>query len=55
MAKKWITIPDAAEYLGVSRDFIRDLINDGLPCYKVRRVIFIKVSELDKMIEATKL
>lgn len=53
--KKWLTIKDAAEYLGTSRDFIRGMIEDGLPCYKVRHTIFIKTTELDQEIEQYKL
>lgn len=55
MSKRWLTIRDAAEYLGTSRDFVRDLIEDGLPCYRLRKMIFVKVAELDAMIEKTKL
>ena len=46
----WFTTKDAALYLGTSKDFIRDLILDGLPCYKVRHMIFVKREELDEYI-----
>lgn len=47
----WLTVKSAAKYLGVSTDFIRDLISDGLRYRKVRHTIFIKKDELDAYID----
>ena len=47
----WLTIRDAAKYLGVSNDFIRDMIVDGLASYKVRHTIFLKQDDIDQFIE----
>jgi excisionase family DNA binding protein len=55
MTKKWLTIKDAAAYLGVSKDFIRALIDDGLPCYKVRHTIFVSQKEIDETISRCKI
>lgn len=52
---KWLTLQDAAKYLGVSKDFVRDMIEDGLPCYKIRSKIFVKTAEIDEMLEKTKI
>lgn len=47
---------DSAEYLGVSVKFVRKLINDDkLPSYKVGKLIFLKVEEIDSLIESTKM
>lgn len=55
MTRRWFTVADAAEYLGVSKDFVRRLIYAGLPCYKVRGITFVKATELDKAIESGRL
>ena len=47
----WLTVKSAAKYLGVSTDFIRDLMSDGLRYRKVRHTIFIKKDELDAYID----
>lgn len=52
MDKTWYTIKDAATYLGVSKDFIRDMIVDGLHYYKVRHTCFVAKAELDEYIIA---
>ena len=51
---KWLTIKAAAEYLGVSRDFIRDMIEDGLHYYKVRHTCFVSKAEVDEYIASHK-
>jgi excisionase family DNA binding protein len=53
--KVWLTVRDAATYLGVSPDFIRDMFTDGLPMYKVRHTCFAKKTELDEYIERKKI
>lgn len=50
MNKKWLTKKGAAEYLGVSRDFIDDMIVDGLSFYKVRHTVFVSLTDLDNYI-----
>jgi excisionase family DNA binding protein len=50
MEKTWFTIRDAAEYLGVSTKYIRELLVDGLHYYKVRHTCFVSKSELDEYI-----
>lgn len=52
MEKNWFTIKDAATYLGVSKDFVRDMIVDGLHCYKVRHTVFVSKPEIDEYIVA---
>ena len=51
LPKVWLTVKAASEYLGVSTDFIRDMLADGLTYRKVRHTIFIKKEELDAYIE----
>ena len=51
----WLTVRDAATYLGVSPDFIRGMFADGLPMYKVRHTCFAKKTELDEYIERKKI
>ena len=54
--KKWLTVKDAASYLGVSTKFIRAMIReDGLPVYQMRKLLFIKRAELDALIEEAKI
>ena len=47
---KWMTVKDAAEYLGVSTDFVRDMMVDGLSYYKVRHTCFVSLKDLDDYI-----
>lgn len=54
MEKNWMTIRDAAEYLGVSTKFIREVIVDGLHYYKVRHTCFVSKTELDDYISSHK-
>ena len=55
MSGKWLTLANAAGYLGVSKDFIRDMIADGLPCYKVRHTVFVRSDEIDRLLNKSKL
>jgi len=55
MSGKWLTLGNAADYLGVSKDFIRDMISDGLPCYKLRSMIFVRSDEIDKLLNKSKI
>lgn len=48
--KRWFTIKEASEYLGTSRDFVRDIIVDGLSYYRVRHTVFVEKDELDSYI-----
>lgn len=51
--RTWLTVSNAADYLGVSRDYIRDIIADGHVRYsKVRHTVFIKRADIDQLIEA---
>ena len=52
MEKTWYTIKDAAAYLGVSKDLIRDMIVDGMHYYKVRHTCFVAKADLDDYILA---
>ncbi|MDR1213845.1 MAG: excisionase family DNA-binding protein [Propionibacteriaceae bacterium] len=46
----YLTIPAAAEDVGISQDTIRRLIADGtLPAKRVRRLWFIPRAELDRV------
>ncbi len=51
-AKKiWLSQKEAAKYLGVSKDWLRDRCNEGkLHFAKVSNTIFYIKSEIDKMI-----
>ncbi|WP_165215747.1 helix-turn-helix domain-containing protein [Schaalia sp. ZJ1691] len=47
-AEPWVTMKDAQEHLGVSRDTVVDWINHrGLPGYKIGRFWKFKLSEID--------
>lgn len=50
--RSWLTIANAADYLGVSKDFIRDMIKDGLQTSKVRHTVFVRREDIDNLIEA---
>ncbi len=54
---KWIGIEEAADYLGVNKDTIRNWIkkeDSGIPVYKVGKLWKIKKSELDEWIKSGK-
>ena len=51
ITKVWLTRKDAATYLGVSTDYIKNLCNDAkFPWYKVGGLALIKKDDLDKYI-----
>ena len=54
MNDKWIGIEQAAEYLGVNKDTIRNWIKkgNGIPAHKIGKLWRFKVSELDSCIES---
>lgn len=49
--RSWLTIANAADYLGVSKDFIRDMIKDGLQASKVRHTVFVRREDIDNLME----
>lgn len=51
---KWIGIEDAAEYLGVNKDSIRNWIKkeSGIPAHKIGKQWKFKKSELDAWIKS---
>ena len=53
---RWIGIEEAAEYLGVNKDTIRNWIrqNKGIPAHKIGKQWKFKKSELDKWIMSGK-
>ena len=53
--KKYLSLPEAAEYLRISDRNLRKLTkNNKIPFYKLEGKILFKVSELDKYIEKNK-
>lgn len=53
--EKWINLADVADYLGVSKDTIRNWIkNDALPAHKVGRLWKFKISEVDQWVMKNK-
>lgn len=49
--RKYISSKEAAKYLGVSKDWLKDRINDGKLHYsKVGNTIFFLMKEIDDMI-----
>lgn len=53
---KWIGIKEAANYLGVNKDSIRNWIkqNKGIPAHKIGRLWKFKRSELDEWVKCGK-
>ena len=53
---KWISIDDAADYLGVKSGTVRDWIrkNKGIPAHKIGKQWKFKCSELDAWVESGK-
>lgn len=51
---KWIGIEDAAEYLGVNKDSIRNWMKkeSGIPAHKIGKQWKFKKSELDAWIKS---
>lgn len=54
ITERFISVKEAAEYLGVTRNTVLNYISDrGLPALKIGKLWKIKPSELDKWIEDT--
>lgn len=53
-AEKWISIEEAADYLGVKVVTIRDWMRKGkeIPAHKIGRQWKFKVSELDRWVKS---
>jgi excisionase family DNA binding protein len=52
MENRWLSVEEAAAYLGVGRDTIyRWIKNHNLPTYKVGRLWKFKAEELDKWVK----
>lgn len=51
---KWINIEEAADYLGVNKDTIRNWIRKGIgiPAHKIGKLWKFKMSELDEWIKS---
>lgn len=53
--EKWSSLEEAAEYLGVSKDTIRNWIKkDAIPAHKVGRFWKFRFSEIDEWIKSGK-
>lgn len=53
--KKWLTVEEAADYLGLKKSTIYAYIHERkLPYYKRGHVVRFKVEELDAWIEASR-
>ncbi|WP_394526917.1 helix-turn-helix domain-containing protein [Lacrimispora sp. JR3] len=51
--EKWSDLEDVAEYLGVTKDTIRNWIKKtDIPAHKIGRQWKFKISELDKWIKS---
>ena len=55
-SEKWIGIEDAANYLGVNKDTVRNWIkkDKGIPAHKIGKLWKFKKSELDHWIKSGK-
>lgn len=54
--KKYLNIPEALEYTGVSRNtFTKNFIDGGLPTYQVEGKTYVKKSEINEFIESHKI
>lgn len=53
---KWINIEEAADYLGVNKDTIRNWIrkDNGIPAHKIGKLWKFKKSELDDWVKSGK-
>jgi excisionase family DNA binding protein len=51
---KWIGIEEAANYLGVNKDTIRNWIkkSKGIPAHKIGKLWKFKISELDDWVKS---
>ena len=51
MSDRWVSVTDAAEHLGISRDTIYRWIEaKGLPAYRVGRHWKLKLEEVDQWV-----
>lgn len=50
---KWINLEEAADYLGVNKDTIRNWIRKGncIPAHKIGKLWKFKISELDEWVK----
>jgi excisionase family DNA binding protein len=46
-----LTIPQVAEYLGVSRAYVYKLINTGLPVVRLGRLVRIQMTSLQRWLQ----
>lgn len=54
-AKKWLTVEEAAEYLGLKKSTIYAYIHEKvLPYYKRGHIVRFKMEELDVWMEASR-
>lgn len=54
--KVWLSNAEAQRYLGMSADFLKSLRESGqLSFYKVRRAVFYKKSDIDRLMERNKI
>ena len=53
---KWINLEEAADYLSVNKDTIRNLIrkDSGIPAHKIGKLWKFKKSELDEWVKSGK-
>ena len=50
--ERWLSVPEAAEYLGVGMRTVYKLVDQGLiPAYKLGRVIRIKKEDAEDFLE----
>ena len=57
MEDKWISIDEAAEYLGVNKDSVRNWIekaNSEIPAHKIGKQWKFKKNELDEWVKSGK-
>ncbi len=57
MEDRWIGIEDAADYLGVNKDSIRNWIkkeDSQIPAHKIGKQWKFKISELDEWVKSGK-
>lgn len=52
MEKKWLSVDEAGEYLGVKRDTIYRWVDKrGLPSYRLGRLLKFNTDELDEWVK----
>lgn len=52
MEKKWLSVDETCEYLGVKRDTIYRWIDKrGLPSYRIGRLLKFRMEELDEWVK----